>query len=573
MVILATLMLGTMNSCNKSAAPQMSDIPDKTLSDDDLQNYQYLFSEATKNKVLGDIPKAIDYFQKCLLISPESDASMYALSSLYSMVGEYERSLEYAEKAAQNDPDNLWYLLQLANLYRAMNLLDKSIQVYEGIHLKFPDRDDLYFTLGNLYAENKQHTKAIEIFSRLENQYGFQENVILAKEEAFEDTQQYDKAEKEIDKLIRVFPENVQYNLMRAEILYIMGRIKESESLYGIIEKEHPESDLLLISRIGFYREQNDTVKTIQYVTALIMRESLDVDAKLQFMAALLNDTGDIKFLETHIEELLMTLRERHPEDIRTTALIADYYVKVNDYKNASVFYRDYIANDKANYLAWERLLYIENILENYNDLYRYSHEASTIFRNAPLVYFFKGLACTELNRNAEAVPIFLKGLELVEGDDELMIQFYAIIGDAYRNLGEYERSDQAFEKALEINPENSIILNNYSYYLALRNEDLKRALKMSARTIKQEPLNATYLDTYGWILFKLGKYKQARKYVGKAVTLDQDPSAEVLEHYGDIMEKTGDAEQAIKYWELAQQAGETSETIIEKINRLKNQL
>jgi tetratricopeptide (TPR) repeat protein len=313
-------------SCHQGTVPQTREIAKAEMSDDDLQNYQYLFSEATKNKVLGDIPRAIDYYQKCLMINPGSDASMYALSSLYSMVGEYSKSLEYAIEASKLDPDNL---------YRALSVLDKSIEVYEEIHRRFPERDDLYFALGNLYAENDQHTEAIDVFDRLENQYGLQENIILAKEESYEAMKMYDEAIQEVRNLKKLFPDKVRYRLMEAEIFYLRGDIQDSDSLYRVIEETAPDDHLVIISRIGFYRETGDTNMTVTYLDKMIRDATLELDLKLEFMAALLNDDKDIRFLGPDLGTLFLTLEKAYEGDVRVVGMVADYYVRSGNYIEA----------------------------------------------------------------------------------------------------------------------------------------------------------------------------------------------------------------------------------------------
>jgi Tfp pilus assembly protein PilF len=107
----------------------------------------------------------------------------------------------------------------------------------------------------------------------------------------------------------------------------------------------------------------------------------------------------------------------------------------------------------------------------------------------------------------------------------------------------------------LKYNPDNIPVLNNYAYYLSLEQTDLDKAEEMSYRTIKAEPNNATYLDTYAWILFQLGQYNDALFYIRQAIdnidiktknidleaeTNDLDPETykEIQHHYKAILKK-----------------------------------
>ena len=566
---LAILTLGLVlitwwgSGCQKKTIPQTSQT-NIELRGKDLQNYTYLFSEALKNKILGDIPRSIQYYERCLSIKPDSDASMYELSSLYSIVGDYQKSLQYARLARNTDPENLWYQLQLANLYRAFNQNDSSIFVYEHIIRNFEDRPDLAFNLGNLYRESGRYNDALKIFSRLEDQFGQNENIILSKHEIYEAQGNYQEAELQVEKLLAIDPQRIEFLVMYAEIQYVQDKHEKAEGIYEKLEKISPDNELLIISRLGYYEYRGDEDNLVAQLKVLIDGKAIKMETKLQVFVSLIEDPGVLS--NGQIENALMDLRSSHPGEIRITALLADFYTRKGNYEKAREEYLKYLEKEKSNYLVWEQLLFISNILGNNEELYQLSQEALRLFRSAPIPYFFNGVACTQLNKYQEAVNILNEGIQFVGENKNLLVQYYAMLGDAYRNLGQHRKSDEAFEEALKIDPENTIVLNNYSYYLALRGADLKNALRMSGKTIKTEPENATYLDTYGWILFVMEKYDQARRYLKKAVENSADPSPEILEHYGDVLAKTGDMEAAITYWKKAIDSGGEPEQLTEKI-------
>ncbi|MBP7180035.1 MAG: tetratricopeptide repeat protein, partial [Dysgonomonadaceae bacterium] len=125
----------------------------------------------------------------------------------------------------------------------------------------------------------------------------------------------------------------------------------------------------------------------------------------------------------------------------------------------------------------------------------------------------------------------------------------------------------ESYEKSLKLNPQNLPVLNNYSYYLSLEKRDLDKAEQMSSITVKAEPTNPTYLDTYAWILYEQGAYTMAKIYIENAVKYSEnEPSAEILEHYGDILFKTGEPEKALEQWKKAKELGSDSKTLDEKI-------
>ena len=150
------------------------------------------------------------------------------------------------------------------------------------------------------------------------------------------------------------------------------------------------------------------------------------------------------------------------------------------------------------------------------------------------------------------------------------MSDFYAILGDAYHTKKMMPETYEAYEKALEYNTSNIMALNNYAYYLSLERRDLDKAEEMSYKTVKAEPNNATYLDTYAWILFEKANYEQAKIYIDQALQNDDSLSAEVLEHCGDIYFHTGDVDKAVEFWQKAKENGSTSTTLDRKIRQKK---
>ena len=553
-------------ACSKKAIPSKTTPVKKELSSKDFQNYNYLFSEALKEKVLGNIQKAGRYYTECLKINPQSDASMYELSILYSMGGDYKLGLQYGNMAMRTDPGNLWYQLNMANLYHTVEMNDSSIAVYERIRKKFPERTDLYFNLANIYKESGKHKEALHVFSEIEKQYGYQPNIALLREEIYEEQKNYGKAEEELDKLIQLFPGEIKYKILLAELYYKKGDTKAAENEYDKIEYLDPGNRHLLLSRITFYRKTNDYDEAFRLIDTLIDNQRVNPETKVQLVISLLTNPEEINKYPDEIFTRVEVLKKMYPDEIRYYALLGDFYVKIENYQKASEEFKAFIAKDKSNYRVWEQLLFIENVLGNTDELYTLSNEAMSFFNTAPVLYFFHGLACTGLNKYEEAKDVLLKGITFAGSNKELVMQFYSLLGETYKNLGKNSLSDQAFDNALEIDPENLLVLNNYSYYLSLRGQNLKKALKMSSTTVKAEPNNSTYLDTYGWILFKLKKYQEALKYLKRAIENDESPSGEILEHYGDVLSQTGKKDEAVKYWSKALNFSENKAVLNKKI-------
>ncbi|MCK5346291.1 MAG: tetratricopeptide repeat protein, partial [Candidatus Heimdallarchaeota archaeon] len=264
---------------------------------------------------------------------------------------------------------------------------------------------------------------------------------------------------------------------------------------------------------------------------------------------------------------LIKDLEEQYPEDFRVNTAKADFLTKTEQYEEALKTYELVLEKQKGNYYIWEQTIFIENILEKHQAVYDRCDEALSYFNDKPLLYLLKGNSAMQLNKNKEAIRILDKGLGLAKNNIPLTVQFYSFLAEAWRNEKNYEKSDSYFEQALQMEPDNMLILNNYGYYLSIRGEKLDAAEKMSRKTIEAEPENSTYLDTYAWILFKSGDIEKARDYMEKAIQYGGANDPDILEHYGDILMELGQKKEAKKYWTKAIDAGSTSEEIKSKLD------
>jgi tetratricopeptide (TPR) repeat protein len=236
------------------------------------------------------------------------------------------------------------------------------------------------------------------------------------------------------------------------------------------------------------------------------------------------------------------------------------------EYATARPIFREIVKSPKATYSSWEQLLFCDLYLTDNKALADESEECIDLFPNYPLPYFFAGIGNFQIKDFVKAKAFLESGKELVVNNNALLEQFYSSLGDTYNELKNYEASYTAYNKVLELNPENAIVLNNYSYYLSLRNEHLDKAKKMAKKSVEIDPYNSNNLDTYAWVLYKLEDYKNALEWIKKAYDNGGDSSGVVLEHYGDILLKLGKKQEAVKYWKLAREKKDFSELLIGKI-------
>jgi tetratricopeptide (TPR) repeat protein len=211
-------------------------------------------------------------------------------------------------------------------------------------------------------------------------------------------------------------------------------------------------------------------------------------------------------------------------------------------------------------------LLFCDLYLEDFKNLTLDSEDCIDYFPNYPLPYFFAGIGNFQIRDFVKAKAFLESGKDFVVNNNALLEQFYSTLGDTYNELGNYAASYSAYDKVLKINPENSIVLNNYAYYLSLRSLDLDKAKEMSAKSVELDPYNSSNLDTYAWVLYKMEDFDLALQWINKAYNNGGENSGAILEHYGDILFKLGKVSEANEYWLRAKETTGYSDYLDKKI-------
>ncbi|MCK5169810.1 MAG: hypothetical protein KAQ75_08020, partial [Bacteroidales bacterium] len=329
-------------------------------------------------------------------------------------------------------------------------------------------------------------------------------------------------------------------------------------------------NSLGLFSIIDFYRKKMDYDNAFKTIEKIIDSDDILFNPKVLIFVSMLNNNKEFNIYNDQIKQHLLLLKSKYPNEKDAYTLYADYLIKMSLLNEAQVEIEHIIENYSGNIIVWEQLLSIYSYNNDIDNLYKKSITAIDSFPSHALFYLFRGISANRLNKTTEAIEILKSGLKKLENDEKLEQDFYTNLGEAYHENKEYKQSDYYFDLVLKRDPGNLYVINNYSYYLSLREVKLEYAESISKKTIEAEPDNDTYLDTYAWILFKLERYEDALLIIKRAIENGGIDSDVIVEHYGDILYKTGDKDKAIECWILAKEMGNASEDLVIKINNKK---
>ncbi len=543
----------------------------KSAKKNQMSNFKRLevdgnFIEAEKERLIGNLNAAMSLYTKIVSKDPDNDASYYQMARIYEIQKKNSEALANAQKAAEIDKDNIWYQILLADLYKINNKLKEATKVYEGIVNRHPDNIDYYYDWANAFITENNIEGALKVYDIIEKKMGISEGVSIQKEKIYLNLNKFSKAVNELEKLSEAFPEITKYHAMIAE-LYMSKKMYDKALLqYNKILTKNPNDAFIHISLASYYREVGDKNKAYDELKLGFANPALDIDTKVQILLSYYSVTEIYASLKEQAFELSGILIKTHKNDPKAYSIYGDFLYRDKKYKEAKDAFKKVIEIDSTKYPVWETLLIIESELSNTQELADESARAIEMFPEQPLIYLFSGVSNFQLGKYDVAIKSLTKGRDFVVDNDKMMVQFNTYLGDIYYKNKEYSKSFEAFRRVLKLDPDNVYVMNNFSYYLSLQNQDLDEAERMGKQMNIIVPDNSSYQDTYGWVLYKLGRFEDAKIWIAKALGSGGQTNDVILEHYGDVFYKLGDKENAFQYWNKAKAAGKGSEFLDKKI-------
>lgn len=538
----------------------------KELSEEERMNLTYLFYNANKQKLTGNIDKAEELFAQCIRIDGSNDASMYELAQIYAGKKKYNDALFFIRSAAEIKPKNNWYKMLLAEILQQTGKYNEAVMVYENLVKENPQKIDYYFSWANALLFAGKTEEAIKVFDKIEEQIGVEKELIIQKERLYLKLGKTDKAAAEVEKLIAQNPNDLGAYSLLVELYQANGMKEKAFETIKRMQAIKADDPHVYLALAEYYRSNNEKEKSFEQLKLAFSSPDLESEVKFRIL------TSYVPLIQQDTEMLAQSLTlgklmtEAHPREALAHALYGDFLSLAKKSAEARDEYYTAISLDNKNEMVWINFLIVLSELNENDSLLNKSEEALSLFPNNPAFYLFNGTAKYFKKMYDEAVKTFLTGSKLVVDNDPQLFEFYSRIGDCYHELKNHIESDKYYEKAITINPKNAYTLNNYAYYLSERGEHLDKAESMSKLSNEIMPNQASFQDTYAWIFYKLGKFKDAKEWLEKAMSNGGDKNGTILEHYGDVLFKLGDITNAIEYWNKAKLAGDASDLLDKKI-------
>jgi Tfp pilus assembly protein PilF len=568
--ILSVLLLSlfVVVSCNKKVSPAF-----ETKTEDstyDISAYNWVYVEGIKQKLTGNSGDALKYLEQAIKINPKSDAAYYQMAQIVSANGDLINGKKFLKMALEIDRENIWYLMMIAGFYYQDKMLDSAIYYYEKATSFSPEEENLQLTLGNLYSENKNFDKAQNIFDTFDKKYGVNENSTVSSIKALMMDQKFDAALVKAELLIKDYPDEVLYNGILAEIYRGKGDNDKARMVYSQLMERNPDDPQIQISVCDFLISDKNYSELFVLLNSIILNSNVKREDKISLFARLIELPDLIKDHNDDLIISMMVLEANFRDDEIIPLLRPELLIKLSKLGEASSRLEEIIKVNPENYYAWEKLLLVYNQMGDFKTLMVKGEECATKFNRSFLAKILYANAAMENKEFAIALEELRKA-EILAGDNkDFMAQVLTMRADAYYRMKDYVKAFETFETAIKSNQDDLTVINNYAYYLAEQNENLKEAEEMARKVIDKEKGNNTYLDTYGWVLYKRGKLNEAAKVMENIIESGEKPDAEWFEHYGFILKKQKKCMKAIDIWNIALKLDSTKVHLKQEIENCK---
>lgn len=565
---IANLLNNTVLDSQSDQLPQRDSFPPDDYPESARTLWHYV--EGLKAyRLWEDSTLARHHFESALAIDSNYAPAAYHTAAM--LTTDYAAEAEpYSLRAYRTDTTDGWFLAQLGQLKILQDKYDEAIPIYVKM-LRTPrgHEPENHRVLAMLYNENDQPFSAIITLDSAEVRFGIHEAISPLKRHLLIKTGQYDRAIEQSEELIAADPYNIDNYIITAEICVEANK----DSLALVNFHRALALDSTSVAALGslneFYGRRGDHPNYLRTMVPLMASKEVDLARKIKIFNNLTTSVDYYQKYYSQINTLAMTIAVTHPDDYEAMELYTSHLITTGDMDRALEIYKSHVNDSLPRVEVFNTILDIESFKERPDSVAYYTQLAMKRLQNHPEFLLRRGTYHLVNDQFKEAEQALKAALRMIDSDS-LRGATLGLIGDVQYQLNRPRKAFRNYDKALRLLPNDAGILNNYAYFLSESGGDLERALEMSTRSIELDRGNSSNLDTHAWILYRLGRYDEAKRFMRQAITLDPSQSAVLMCHYGDILYALGERFMAQVYWEKARDAGYEESQIEERLQKLK---
>lgn len=527
-------------------------------------DYGYIqkFHEGVRLKSKGQTEEALSVFQACHTMRPNDDAVCFALSELYLALGDKPKAGEYIVKAAKLDPGNIHYTTELAYYQYDSGQFKLAVETFKKLVDLEPRNPDFQFGLAESYVQLGKPEQAIEALNKTQTQLGVIPELSIKKYGLYMDMKKESEAINELKEAQKAFPDDPQ--LLGTLVDHYFKQNDEAKAIETLkaMAVADPNNGRVHLFLSEVYRQQGNRKAYYASLRKALLGEGVNLDQKMQ---ALITLQSSSQVITQEVLELAELLQIQHPEEAKSHSIKGDFLMQMDRTDAALVAFKKALEFEKSAYPIWNQVLILEYQKGQWKDLFTDASSCLEYFPSQSVPYLLKGVAANRLERFEEGQTALETGMVYVVSDAPLKAEFQSQIAESLFGLKAFDEAQKTYEKAMKTDPNSALIPNNYAYRLASEGLELEKAKQLIEAAIEKSGRQAQFLDTYGFVLFKMAAYEEAKALFEEAYqTMKTDPI--LLEHLGDAHAKLNNTEKAVEFWKMAQEFGSESKSIQQKI-------
>lgn len=562
-------------------------------TDADRRKAEYLFMEAANAYTEARYDDYFMLLKRAAALDPSDPFIAGALAEIklanstsdsLTMEGAY-RDLERRWLANPSDENNATVFASVA---KSAGRIDNVIYVWETLDSLLPDRTDPAMNLasalvarGSTKPDTSDINRALEIYNRLEK--GLKGNVQLISRKINALAAKSDTARivAELKKLYADAPADIQAALFIGTVYHSLSMPDSAMRFFDRACETDSTNGLVYLTRASFFQTRGDSAAYDREVFRALESPELEFAPKFELLSDYVIKLYADSTLRPRIDHMFEVLQEVNPGEGVLHAFYGDYKATIGDLAGAAEQYSYSIDLEPDNEQTWQNLTGIYGQLEELEKMAETAQKATHRFADTPYFPLSAAAALSQLKRTDEAL-LTLDTIDMSRTDDNVRSLVYGTRGDILYSVGMPDSAFADYRRAIELNPQNYMAMNNAAYFMSERGTDLTTAELYASIATAADPENVTYLDTQAWVYFKKKEYKKAREVMDKVLQLsgitpsdsvmtenanpENAPSAEIYDHAGDIYFMTGDHNEAVEFWKEALNLAPDNEAIKKKV-------
>lgn len=552
----------------------------------------WFYTEGIKqNTIFGDTTRARELFGEAIRRDSSYAPAWFELAGMLLHTSP-DRAIDAARRAWRLDTANLWYHRLYAQTLLVTEHYNDALNVYRQLLAADPKDPDNYRLVAALYEQADRPFTALITLDSAEVRFGRIPLLSSMKRQLLVATNQIDKAIDEARALVDEVPYDADNHVVLANLYAADKQDSLAMVEYRAALRIDSTNVQTLAALSDYYARSQDYRSLLSVTRKIFLSEEMPLELKVKRFENLTSDTRFYREYYFQLNDLAATLAIRYPNDPRVVELYAGHLIASGELEQALALYKRHL-NDRPPVEQYYRMVIdIESYLQHPDSVEHYVTKALSIFPEKIDFHLARGHAMVQTKQYDKAIRAYRGSLRYA-ATDSLRSVIWGMVGDTWHlkavgndsipeeelfarskagrggiNLRDMNQCYKAYDRSLRYWADNTLVMNNYAYFLSLEERDLERALAMATRVTDLTDNNPTYLDTRAWVLYKMGRMEEARQILKRAVALDGQQSPELMVHYGDVLHQLGEQFMAEIYWQMAREKGYNAALIDERLKQ-----